>query len=197
MHGFAAAAALLTDAMGLLGEPAFHGIGVLLLAGVFGLSGSAKVRRPALAAMAMVDFGIVRKVRPRLGAALGAAEGLLAVALVVGALADVFLSVATILLWFFVVLIARQLLSGNRFACFCFGDADSPLSRWTLARTVVLAVLATVLAVLAPGTQTARELPVGALQAVAASALFGTALLGGQLPRLVRGTARPLGPGAA
>ena len=190
MHGFSTSSTLLINALSVLGEPVYHGVGVLLLAGIFGLSGGAKLRRPALAAMAMVDFGIVRKVRPPLGAALGAAEGLLAGVLVVGAFAQAFLLAATILLSFFVVLIARQLLSGRTFPCFCLGDADALLSRWTLARTAALAVLAMLLTVLAPITNEARELPAGALQAVTAAAIIGTVLLGGQITRLVRGTAK-------
>jgi hypothetical protein len=54
-----------------------------------------------------------------------------------------------VLLWVFTFLIARSLLAGERFACFCFGDAGQTLSRWTLVRTASLVVLASVPAVAA------------------------------------------------
>src|ERR687893_1488760 len=146
MNGFESAFSLFAELLRLLTAPAGYGIAVWILAIIFVWSGVAKLRRPALAAMAMMDFGVLRKVRPRLGSALGAAEVLLALFLVTGTLPVLFVPVTAGLLWFFVLLIARSLRSGQDFPCFCFGDADSRLSRLTLVRTAALAVLASVLA---------------------------------------------------
>src|SRR5918998_5736473 len=146
LNGFGSAVALLVQAFDLVTGPAGYGIAVWVLAIVFVWSGLAKLRRPALAALAMKDFGLVRRVRPGLGRALGAAELLLALFLIIGALPAVVLPFTAVLLWFFVLLIARSLWLGKDFSCFCFGDADSRLSRLTLIRTAALALLASVLA---------------------------------------------------
>ena len=188
MNGFESALSLFAKALQLVTAPTGFGVGVWILAIIFVWSGLAKLRRPTLAAMAMMDFGILRGVRPRLGGALGAAELLLAVFLIIGVLPGLFLPVTAGLLWFFVLLIARSLRSGQDFACFCFGDADSRLSRLTLVRTAALAVLASVLAVAAAGSAATYAGFSGAyvLQAVAAGALVGVILLGSQISKLLR-----------
>jgi len=184
LNGFGSALSLVADALGLLTAPAGYGIAVWVLAIVFAWSGLAKVRRPALAAMAITDFGILRRIRPRLGAALGGAELLLALSLVAGAAPVILLPVAAGLLWFFVLLIAKSLWSGKEFSCFCFGDADARISRVTLIRTSALALLASALAI--------APLPYASfdqsylLQALSAAALVGTIALGGQIPKLLR-----------
>jgi hypothetical protein len=185
VNGFESALSLAVDALHL--ATAGYGIAVWVLAIVFAWSGIAKLRRPILAAMAMVDFGVLRRVRPHLGVVLGAAELSLALLLAAGALRVLFLPVAAALLWLFVLLIARSLHSGKRFACFCFGEADSELSRLTLVRTAALAMLATVVAIGSP--------PAGALsgsgsafalQGVSAAAIVGAIALVGQVPKLLR-----------
>ena len=187
MNGFESALALFAGALHLVTAPAGYGVGVWILAIIFVWSGVAKLRRPTLAAMAIMDFGILRRVRPRLGSALGAAELLLALFLITGTLPVVFLPVTAGLLWFFVLLIAKSLRSGRDFACFCFGDADSRLSRLTLVRTAALAVLASVLAVAAPSAPTyAGFSGTYVLQAVSAAALVGAILLGSQISKLLR-----------
>jgi hypothetical protein len=192
MNGFESALSLIADALRLVTAPAGYGIGVWVLATVFVWSGIAKLRRPALAALAMVDFGVLRRVRPRLGAALGAAELLLALSLATGALPGVVLPATAVLLWIFALLIARSLLAGEDFACFCFGDGDSRLSWPTLARTVTLALLASVLTFAAPRTGTYADLSEAyLLQAVSAVALVGVIVLGSQLPRLLRWNRHP------
>ena len=184
MNGFGSVLSLLTEAIGLLTAPAGYGIAVWVLAIVFVWSGLAKLRRPALAAMAITDFGVLRKIRPPLGSALGGAELLLALALIAGTLPVVFLPVTAGLLWFFVLLIAKSLWSGKEFSCFCFGDADARISRVTLVRTIALALLASALAV--------APLPYASLgqtyllQALSAAALVGAIALGGQIPKLLR-----------
>jgi hypothetical protein len=184
LNGFGSALSLLVGAIGLLTAPAGYGIAVWVLAIVFVWSGLAKVRRPALAAMAITDFGLLHKIRPWLGAALGGAELLLAVSLIAGALPIVFLPVTAGLLWFFVLLIAKSLWSGKEFACFCFGDADARISRVTLVRTIALALLASVLAV-APLSYASLD-QAYLLQALCAAALVGAIALGGQIPKLLR-----------
>jgi hypothetical protein len=170
-----------------------YGIAVWILAIVFVWSGLAKLRRPALAAMAINDFGVLRKIRPRLGAALGGAELLLALSLVAGALPVVFLPVTAGLLWLFVLLIAKSLWSGKDFSCFCFGDSDARISRLTLVRTGALALLASALAV-AP-VPYASFSQAYLLQALSAAAFVGVIALGGEIPKLLRWNRDPYGLG--
>jgi len=187
VNGFESALSLLAGALHLVSAPTGYGIGVWILGIIFIWSGVAKLRRPTLAAMAITDFGILRRVRPRLGGALGAAEVLLALFLISGTLPVLFVPITAGLLWFFVLLIARSLRSGQNFPCFCFGEADSRLSRLTLVRTAALAVLASVLAVAAPSVGTYAGFgETYVLQAVSAAALVGAILLGSQISKLLR-----------
>jgi hypothetical protein len=187
MNGFESALSLFASALHLVTAPTGYGVGVWILAIIFVWSGVAKLRRPTLAAMAIMDFGILRRVRPRLGSALGAGELLLALFLITGTLPVLFFPVTAGLLWFFVLLIAKSLWSGQDFACFCFGDADSRLSRLTLVRTAALALLASVLAVAAPSVGTyAGFSETYILQAVSAAASVGAIVLGSQISKLLR-----------
>src|SRR3712207_3419211 len=106
MNGFESALSLFAGALQLVSSPAGFGVGVWILAIIFVWSGVAKLRRPTLAAMAIMDFGVLRRVRPRLGSALGAAEVLLALFLITGTFPVLSLPVTAGLLWFFVLLIA-------------------------------------------------------------------------------------------
>lgn len=198
MNGFESALALFTELLRLVVAPTGYGIAVWILGIVFVWSGVAKLRRPTLAAMAMMDFGVLRRIRPRLGGALGAAELLLALSLVAGVLPALVLPVTAGLLWFFVLLIARGLLSGEDFACFCFGDSASRLSRLTLLRTGVLALLASMLAVSPPASGVYADFSqTYLLQAIAAAAFIGTIVLVSQIPRLLRWNSDPYGLGDA
>lgn len=107
-----------------------------LLVFVFATSGIAKLREPIPAAVAMMNFGVARAVRPASARALGGGEGLLGVALAFGL--KYALGIAAALLVVFAFLIVRALLRGQRFSCGCYGSTDSPLSSWTLVRTVAL-----------------------------------------------------------
>ena len=193
MNGFGSAVALLGQAFDLVTGPAGYGIAIWVLAIIFVWSGLAKLRRPALAAMAINDFGILRRIRPGLGSALGAMELLLALALITATLPVVILPVTAGLLWFFVLLIARSLWLGKDFSCFCFGDADSRLSRFTLVRTIALAVLATALVVVP--LRYAGFDQIYLLQALSAAALVGTIVLAGRIPSLLRWNRDPYGLG--
>jgi hypothetical protein len=193
VNGFESALSLLAKALHLITAPTGHGIAVWILAIVFVWSGVAKLRQPTLAAVAMVDFGVLRRVRPRLGSALGAAELLLALLLIAGTLPALILPVTAGLLWLFVLLIARSLHSGKDFACFCLGDADSRLSRLTLVRTGALALLASVMAVVPqPYASFDRTY---FLQAISAAAFVGTIVLASQISRLLRWNRDPYGLG--
>ena len=193
MNGFESALSLFAKALHLITAPTGYGIVVWILAIVFVWSGVAKLRQPTLAAVAMVDFGVLRRVRPRLGSTLGAAELLLALLLTTGTLPTLFLPVTAGLLWLFVLLIARSLLSGKDFACFCFGDADSRLSRLTLVRTGSLALLASALAV-APVRYASFDRTY-LLQAISAAAFVGIIVLGSQIGKLLRWNRDPYGLG--
>jgi Methylamine utilisation protein MauE len=179
----------LAGAFDLLTTPAGYGIAVWILAIVFAWSGLAKLRRPTLAAMAVHDFGVLSRVRPRIGGVLGASEMLLALALIIGALPVVFLPVTAGFLWTFVLLITRSLRLGKDFSCFCFGDSDSRVSRLTLIRTAALAGLASILA-LAPLRYAGFD-QVYLLQAISAAALVGTIALAGKIPKLLRWNRNP------
>lgn len=192
MNGFESTFSLAAGAFRTVTTPDGFGVAVWVLAIVFAWSGLAKLRRPTLAAIAIMDFGFVRRIRPRLGIALGAAELLLALVLVSGALPAIFLPVTAGVLWCFVLVIARSLWAGRRFACFCFGDANSELSRRALVRTAALALLASILAVyLSSSGEYANLSDAYALQAVSAGALIGALVLASQLPRLVRWNSDP------
>ncbi len=193
MNGFESALSLFAKALHLITAPTGYGLAVWILAIVFVWSAVAKLRQPILAAVAMMNFGVLRRVRPRLGSTLGAAELLLAFLLITGTLPALFLPVTAGLLWLFVLLIAKSLLSGKDFACFCFGDADSRLSHLTLVRTGALALLASALAV--------APLPYASfdrtylLQAISGAAFVGTIVLGSQIAKLLRWNRDPYGLG--
>jgi hypothetical protein len=193
VNGFGAAIALLAGVFDLVTGPAGYGIAIWVLAIIFVWSGLAKLRRPAMAAMAMNDYGILRGVRPNLGRALGAMELLLALSLITGTLLVVILPVTAGLLWFFVLLIARSLWWGKDFSCFCFGDADSRLSRLTLVRTTALALLASALVVVP--LRPANFDQIYLLQAISAAALVGAIVLASRIPKLLRWNKDPYGLG--
>ena len=189
MNGFESALSLLVEALDLLTTPAGYGIAIWILAIIFVWSGLAKLRRPTLAAIAVNDFGVLSRVRPRIGGALGAAELLLALSLIVGAPPVVLLPVTAGLLWIFVLLIARSLRLGKDFSCFCFGDSDSRVSRVTLVRAAALAVLASTL-VLAPLPYASFD-QTYLLQAISAGAFVGVIALGSRIPKLLRWSRDP------
>ena len=133
--------------------------------------------------MAIVDFGVTRRVRPALGWALAGGELVTAALLVAGGRFGAV--VAAALLWLFGLLIVRSLRRRERFACFCFGTGDALLSSWTLARTVALGLLATGLAV-AGNVADAPAAGDRAVAATVAAALLGSIVLGGRIADLRR-----------
>jgi hypothetical protein len=144
-------------------------------------SGVAKVRRPLLAALAMVNFRVISRPRSGPGRALGVAEltitGMLAgvsISSVLGTLGAV-LAVITFAAFSFVL--ARSLLAGETFECNCFGDSHATISTGTLFRAGAFAVLAGLLAgrlVTDPPTASTAQ---SAATATTAAAIVGSAAL--------------------
>lgn len=129
----------------ILQTPPGYEVGTWMLAIVFLWAGAVKLARPALAALALADFRVVRDPKPWQGVALGLFEFCLGIAIVVGQGMAVVLGLAGAALAAFSLLVLRSLLAHESFACFCFGGEDESLSATTLVRTLLLAVLACVL----------------------------------------------------
>jgi len=198
--GFRPVSDFLASLLGDLRTSAGYQVGAWLLAFVFLWSGAVKLRRPALAALAITDFGVTRRPKAWQGAVLGAFELLLGVALAVGWRTDVALVISAAVLSLFAALLSRSVLRGERFPCFCFGAADESISYWAAARTLALAVLAGVLWS-APLDDASRTKGIETLFTfLTAVALLSLALLIGQIRPLVRwnsDVARLFGPRAA
>ncbi|MDQ3936002.1 MAG: hypothetical protein M3340_15380 [Actinomycetota bacterium] len=191
MNGLESLVDGVTEGFRWLTGPEGSAVGAWFLAGVFAWSGIAKARAPELAAMAMTDFGVLRRPSARAGVALAAGEILLAILLAVAAvtLGSVALAVfaaATALLLSFVVLIASNVARGRRTPCACFGNADETVSGRSLLRTGALAALASVLLLGGPPHDVDQGLYVLASEAVLAASALGTAVTLGLLLRLAR-----------
>lgn len=175
----------------MLVDPMVLGSALWLLALVFFLSGPRKLRHPELAAMTMVDFQVLRRVRRGAGLALGLVELGLAVFLAAAALWPRSLAAAaavpaSVLLWSFAWFIAKSLRAGRRFSCSCFGGGEHALSLLTLSRTVSFAVAASlavvVLGVSPPRGDLAPDAAI--LQCCVAVSILATGALGGAAWRL-------------
>jgi hypothetical protein len=167
-------------------DQAFFGCLALLLALVFVASAVPKLRKPELAALAIVDFGVARRAHRWAGLGLGVAEFALAIALAMAAAMAtparaVPAACAALLLWAFVWLIARSLREPERFSCQCFGSSD-PVSAVTLIRTVLLAVGATLLFVSALGSMAAPTVEQWFLESAIAASVLGVVALSLRLP---------------
>lgn len=178
-----------------LGTPEGGGILVWLLAGVFLFSGAVKLRHPQRAAVALADFGVIRRVTWRPGAVLGAFELALGLALVAGFAAGGVLMpasvIATVVLVVFSTVLVRSLRRGDQFACFCFGS-EAGLSRRDVARTSALACLALLLSATAPQI-TGQGLRAMVLEAVAALAVAAVLRLAAEVPTMLRLNSDPFG----
>jgi hypothetical protein len=146
MHGYQHAIDLLGRLVRECGRPSLNGIFAAFLAAVFISSGLAKLRRPAVAALSIVNFGVTSRVWTAAGVALGASEVALSVVLLVPPLRVPATWAAAVVLIGFAVLISRSLRRGDRFSCACFGRDTDDISRKTLARTAGLSVVALVAA---------------------------------------------------
>jgi hypothetical protein len=121
---------------------------------MFLASGVPKYRRPFASALAMVRFGVLKRIRPRAGRLLGAVEVATGAALVVAPDPFIPVVVGVALLGTFTVLIAAALARGRSFDCACFGT-DEQISWSTVARNLVfLAVAVSGAVAVRPGSGT-------------------------------------------
>ena len=198
MGGFRAFVDLAGEAVAVVANASAYGIALSFLAALFLVSGGSKLRRPRLAAVAMVNFGVANRARPGYGRALALAEITLASLLAIRVEPRVTLIAAGVLLWSFSALIARALLSGERFPCHCFGESDSALNVVTLARTATVALVATAFAAVGEhGAVASAASEAGALEAAAAISMLGTIALASRLRQLVVWNRLPLLPRAS
>lgn len=119
-----------------------------LIVGVFLIAAGYKLLHPVPIAVALVNFGVVRRVIPRLGYCIGFLELGLAVGLLSGKMRPMFALVSAGTLIGYTALLGRAVRSGDSFACSCFSASSEPIDNMTVTRTALLAVGA--LAVLAP-----------------------------------------------
>jgi hypothetical protein len=170
-------------------EQSVFGCLALLVALVFLLSAVPKLRTPELAAMAMVDFRVTRRSHRGAGLALGVGELVLAGSVAAAAAGSTSARVipsacAAVVLWLFACLIARALRSSERFACFCFGGAESTISLPALLRTAGLAVIATVATAGALESTSPPSVEAWMLELTTAASLLGSAALLKTLPSM-------------
>lgn len=186
MAGFEALEHLAGDAASAVWRQESYGIISWLYAWVFVWAGVTKIREPAHAARALTDFRLTRKLNPnpRLGRVVGVSEVTLGGAIASG-YSDAFVAlIATLVLCFFVFLIARALVRREAFPCFCFGSTESSLSVRTAARTAALTTGSLVLVGLATSFQRYSNPRLVLLEAVSALALLSTAALLSFVPTL-------------
>lgn len=185
MNGFEYLIILVGDIYRFISGSAGVGLVTWFLAFVFAWSGTVKLRQPTLAAMAIQDFGVTDRVYPRLGFLVGLFEVLLSIGLASNVLPRFMLLCTLLLLCFFALLIGRSLWRGDDFNCFCFGEINSKLSRWTFARASLLAGLAAILITAPPANDLSRDIEVIIFQMVIALSSLGAIALLAQLPRLI------------
>jgi hypothetical protein len=128
----------------------------LLLAAVFVAAAAGKLTSRSRTVETLTEFGVAESLRRPIAIALPLAELAIAVGLLPAATAAWAALAAALLLAAFTVAVARTLLQGREVDCNCFGSlGPSRISRWTLARNVLLLVLAGGVAIAAqsdPGT---------------------------------------------
>lgn len=185
MNGFEYLFILLRDVYRFITGATGYGLVTWFLAFVFAWSGLVKLRQPVLAAMAITDFRVVHRVQPIFGYLLGAVETLLALGLAFKLLPRLTLFFTFLLLCLFTLLIARSLRRGEDFACFCFGNGESKLSQWTLARTGLLAFLAGITVTVSIPPDLYQGFQTNIFQAVIAISILGNIILLAQLSRLI------------
>jgi len=171
MGGFGLTAAALRHLAEMLAGDAMQGVLVSILGLVFVISGAQKVRNPLLASFAFVDFRATSRPNLALGLALGGGELTLGAWLLLRLATPWALAVACTLLCFFTYLLIREIQSGQRHPCHCFGAKEDQLSWRTVARTASLATLSAVGAAFAPSQ--APFITVAVLQLIVASAFVG------------------------
>lgn len=114
----------------------------VLLSTVFLVAGLAKLVDPAGSVQAVRDFGVPRALA-RVGLALPPLELAVAIGLLFTSTVRYAAWGALALLLVFIAGIAANLIRGRQPDCHCFGQVHSrPISRWTLARNIVLVAAA-------------------------------------------------------
>ncbi len=142
MHGFAIALGALADALSFVESARAAQIAAAAIALVLLWSGTEKLRRPMGAAIALVTFGLVRRVDRRLGWIVGTLEVSLGGLILLEPAARAPLLIAAGLFSVFVFLLARAVATGQSEPCHCFSESDEPISVATVVRTLALAVVA-------------------------------------------------------
>jgi hypothetical protein len=166
------------------------GVLVVLLGFTFVWSGIAKAQSPWTVALAVVDFGVIKRPSLRLAWTVALGEIVLAAMLLIApAMSSSFAALAAgsavFALLVFSFLIVRALRSGRSFACACFGSGDDRLSGSTLARACALGLLAVACTVTSPSGQPLSVAELALTWCVAAG-LLGTSVLLVRARELVR-----------
>lgn len=113
------------------------GVGCGLLTALFIASGIPKIRRPFALALALVRFGLVKRVRPGLGRILGALEVAVGLAVAVSPALLPAATCALVLLVAFTAVVVRSVMAGQSVECACFGTGET--TSWaTVVRNLVL-----------------------------------------------------------
>lgn len=183
MEGLEIAEAVVSDVYMTLTSGHVMGVGGSFIALIFLWSGMSKLRRPAVAAMALVDFRVTRRVNQSLGKALGLLESSLGILILAAPLRLSFL-VSAALLTLFSGLILRSLVNGEAFPCQCFGDTRHNISMSTFARTFGLACFGWILATASWKDQDRLFSP-DVLEFVTALGILGTIVLIATIPSLL------------
>lgn len=124
----------------------------LLLAAVFAAAAAGKLVSRSRTVETLAEFGVPASIRRPIAIALPLAELAIAAALLPAATAAWAALAAALLLAVFTAAVARTLLQGREVDCNCFGSlGSSRISRWTLARNVLLFMLAAGVAIAAQG----------------------------------------------
>lgn len=153
---------------------------------VLAWSATAKLASPGRAALALVDFQLMRHPVKAAALALGVFELVLAAGLLLGIHTHAVLLTAVVLFAVATALVARAAGQPESFACFCFGS-DEEISRATVVRNVGLLVIAALL-VTAGNTDVSRFASASDLLLTAGAAvslLFGLVLLA-RVPNLLQ-----------
>lgn len=125
-------------------------------AAVFLWAGVAKLRNPFPASLAIVRFGLLKRVTPGAGRVAGAIESLAGTLLLLAPFALWAWALPSLLALAFVGMTARALLRGQRFDCACFGSGKSEIGTGTLVRAGVLLVVSVGAMFLATGCSLGR-----------------------------------------
>ncbi|MBS1862840.1 MAG: hypothetical protein JSS68_14135 [Actinobacteria bacterium] len=184
MGGFQSVGHALAETLAFVRTGAGHGIAVWVLAIVLFWSAVPKLRNPMRAAVAISDFRLVSTPRRWQGALLGATEMALGLFLASGAAPGVALAGASVIFLAFAATIARSLLIGEQFPCYCFGGEDDSITVLGLLRATALGALA-ILLLTAPGAVGHPGVGSVYLEAIGAAAVVGSFALVSQYRKLL------------